>query len=127
MKTEEWRDIPGYEGSYQASSLGRIRSLDRIGGSMERKYRLKGRVKRLRKADENSVTVTLSKDGHNDIRSWATFVWAAFNGAYPPNGMCVVHVDGNRDNHAPENLKLMSLGDVGRNYGRNAGRARHAA
>ena len=26
---EEWRDIPGYEGQYQASSLGRIRSLDR--------------------------------------------------------------------------------------------------
>lgn len=26
---EIWKDIPGYEGSYQASSLGRIRSLDR--------------------------------------------------------------------------------------------------
>lgn len=26
---EAWRDIPGYEGYYQASTLGRIRSLDR--------------------------------------------------------------------------------------------------
>jgi len=26
---EEWRDIPGYEGRYQASTLGRIRSVDR--------------------------------------------------------------------------------------------------
>lgn len=28
--TEEWRDIAGYEGFYQVSSLGRVRSLDRV-------------------------------------------------------------------------------------------------
>ena len=27
---EEWRDIVGYEGIYQGSSKGRIRSVDRI-------------------------------------------------------------------------------------------------
>ena len=27
---EEWRDIPGFEGYYQASTLGRIRSVDRV-------------------------------------------------------------------------------------------------
>lgn len=27
--TEEWKDIPGYEGRYQASTFGRVRSLDR--------------------------------------------------------------------------------------------------
>lgn len=27
---EEWRDIPGYEGLYQVSNFGRVRSLDRI-------------------------------------------------------------------------------------------------
>lgn len=26
---EEWRDIPGYEGRYQVSDLGRVRSVDR--------------------------------------------------------------------------------------------------
>lgn len=30
MKTEIWKDIPGYVGRYQASSLGRIKSLDRF-------------------------------------------------------------------------------------------------
>ena len=29
MTEEIWRDIPGYEGLYQASTLGRIRSLDK--------------------------------------------------------------------------------------------------
>ena len=28
MTIEEWRDIPGYEGIYQASSLGKIKSLN---------------------------------------------------------------------------------------------------
>lgn len=27
---EEWKDIPGYEGLYQASTLGRIKSLGRV-------------------------------------------------------------------------------------------------
>lgn len=26
---EKWKDIPGYEGSYQVSDQGRVRSLDR--------------------------------------------------------------------------------------------------
>lgn len=30
MNDEIWKDIPGYEGKYQASSLGRIKSLSRI-------------------------------------------------------------------------------------------------
>ena len=27
---EIWKDIPGYEGLYEASNLGRVRSIDRI-------------------------------------------------------------------------------------------------
>ena len=27
---EIWKDVPGYEGMYQASNLGNIRSLDRV-------------------------------------------------------------------------------------------------
>lgn len=29
LKSEDWRDIPGYEGHYQISDLGRIKSLQR--------------------------------------------------------------------------------------------------
>ena len=30
MSSEIWKDIVGYEGLYQVSSLGRVRSLDRV-------------------------------------------------------------------------------------------------
>ena len=29
---EEWRDIPGYEGIYQVSSIGRVKSLPKMVG-----------------------------------------------------------------------------------------------
>lgn len=42
---EEWRAVPGYEGLYEVSSYGRIRSLDRYVKSKSESYRLqKGRV-----------------------------------------------------------------------------------
>ena len=46
MEEEIWRDVKGYEGLYQASSLGRVRSLDRVieqtlptGKSVRRHYK----------------------------------------------------------------------------------------
>lgn len=45
---EIWKDIPGWEGLYQASTLGKIRSLDRfiydVFNGVKRKRRLYGRV-----------------------------------------------------------------------------------
>ena len=86
--TEEWRDIPGFEGSYQASSLGRIRSLDRDGAGTERRYRLRGRLMSIRKVEKNnqSPTVTLTKAGGREIRTASWWVYAAFFGR-PGQGM----------------------------------------
>ena len=36
MKNEEWRDVAGYEGRYQVSSMGRVKSLERKGRKSER-------------------------------------------------------------------------------------------
>ena len=30
LPEEAWRDVPGYEGYYQVSSRGRVRSVDRV-------------------------------------------------------------------------------------------------
>lgn len=43
-ETEEWRDIRGYEGRYQVSSFGRVKSLDRIIDVKSRTYRRFGKT-----------------------------------------------------------------------------------
>lgn len=44
IQPEQWKDVPGYEGYYQVSDKGRVRSLDRYedcrGGLRFRKGRL---------------------------------------------------------------------------------------
>ena len=41
---EEWKDIQGYEGLYQVSNLGNVRSLDRIVKHYPKDYFQEGRV-----------------------------------------------------------------------------------
>ena len=61
---EIWKDIPGFEGCYQASTLGRIRSLDRTitrGASKRRgpyEAKLKGRI----------IKPVLRKDGYVRVK-----------------------------------------------------------
>lgn len=67
MMNEVWKDIPGYEGMYQVSSLSRIRSLDkeievcRIDrGPFEQKY--KGRILKPWVGSKGYLYVALYKD-----------------------------------------------------------------
>ena len=103
---EVWRDIPGYEGKYQASSLGRIRSLDRTitqigrwGRPFTRK--LKGQVLRPAANKYNPhLYVVLSRGLGSPVHQ---LVAAAFLGPRP-EGFDVRHIDGDATNNNVENL-----------------------
>ena len=64
---EIWRDICGYEGYYQISNLGRIRSLSRtiiINGNYGKYIRnIKGKILSVIYDKDGYQTITLSKDG----------------------------------------------------------------
>ena len=48
MDNEDWRDVVGYEGCYEVSNLGRIRSVDRVvTNRLGVTRKLKGRVLRV--------------------------------------------------------------------------------
>lgn len=102
-ETEVWKDIPGYEGKYQASNLGRIRSLNRrvnIGHGATRL--LQGRV--LKPAGQKTdphLSVVL---GHRAAGSTVhSLVARTFHGPCPP-GQEVRHLDGNPLNNRADNL-----------------------
>lgn len=57
---EEWKDIVGYEGLYQVSTLGRVKSLAR---KDPRGHQLKGKYLKPNKDTQGYYRVSLSKDG----------------------------------------------------------------
>lgn len=105
--TEEWKDIPGYEGKYQASTQGRIRSLDRrvrvVAHGTEATRLMKGRVLRPGEyCKSGHVSVVL---GHGANGSPVhSLVALTFLGP-KPEGTEVCHNDGNPKNNAVINLR----------------------
>lgn len=106
---EIWRDIPGYIGLYQASSEGRIRSLDR---TICQEFILSGvRVPRsgggIRKPGEGyagRLGVILSAYGEQKRLQVHRLVLMAFRGV-PAEDLDGLHNDGDHLNNRPENLR----------------------
>lgn len=98
---EEWRDIPGYEGLYQASTAGRIRSLDR---DSEQGFR-RGVVLSMRPHPNGGhLQVGLSKQGRNTTFKVHRLVLATFVGPCP-EGMEGCHNNGDVNDNSLENLR----------------------
>lgn len=100
---EEWRPIPHHPG-YEASSLGRIRSVDRVLGDGRR---WKGRVLALRSNGQGYRVVALALGGRRRFRHAGAhaLVAEAFLGPRPTAAHLVAHYDGNPANNAVENLR----------------------
>lgn len=101
---EAWRTIPGFEG-YEVSSLGRVRSFRRHGGT-GRGLVKKPRIKKTHPASNGYLCVTLQKPDGNRCSKYAVhaLVAAAFLGERP-EGMQVAHTDGDRRNARLDNLR----------------------
>lgn len=103
MEQEIWKDIPNYEGFYQASNLGRIRSVDRYVYHGTRKRFWKGQIIKP-KIDHDYYSVCLSK--HGKIRYYRVHRLVAFAFIVnPQNKPYINHIDGNKRNNRVENLE----------------------
>lgn len=103
---ERWLPVPGYEGLYEVSDLGRVRSLDRIDSAGRR---LRGAIMqttshgRISDDGRSYQTLTLSREGEKCKVSVHRLVAHAFLGT-PAEGQMVRHLNGLRDDNRPENL-----------------------
>jgi hypothetical protein len=101
---EVWRPIAGYEGLYEASSFGRIKSLPR---SWLGNFGVRASKTKILKQSEQSggyLNVSLSKDNKAKTYTVHKLVAIAFHGE-GGDRRAVRHLDGNTKNNQPCNLQ----------------------
>lgn len=109
---EIWKDIPGYEGRYQASTEGRIRGVDREQTSTDKNGRsarrfIKGRVLSTCPGSNGYPYVGLRKTqdaGNATFCPVPHLVARTFIGPRP-EGLVICHADGNKNNNRLDNLR----------------------
>jgi hypothetical protein len=100
VKPEAWRAVPGYEGYYEASTLGRVRSLDRRDNRGQ--YR-KGRI--LKTYNRGGYQkFTLWKNGIGWQPKLHTLIAITFHGDYRDQGLIVRHGPNGKTDNSPDNL-----------------------
>jgi hypothetical protein len=99
--TEIWCPVRGYEGIYEASSLGRIRRIGRGGGATP------GRLKNFTPHSQGYLAVTLYVGNQGRTSLVHRVIAEVFIGPIQPSQE-VNHRDGNKQNNRIENLEIVS-------------------
>lgn len=111
---EEWRDVVGYEGFYQVSNLGRVKSVSRTqeivwNGKIVKKS-IKGKIIAQTKQNGGYLMANLSMNGKRKECTVHRLVAIAF--VDNPDGLKEVnHKDGNKENNTVDNLEWCNRSD----------------
>ena len=109
FENEEWRDIPGYEGFYQASNKGRIRSVERIVKCREGvNRRVPSKILSQNKSGNGGyLRVMVSVKGKTKYVAAHILVALAFI-PNKHNKEQVNHINGNKHDNRAENLEWVT-------------------
>lgn len=98
--TEIWKDIVGYEGLYQVSNLGRVKSLPKMVGFRSQSEKLTAIF-----ADKHGYHKTNLYKNHTHKQAYVHILVAQ---AFVPNGSNkpqINHIDGDKSHNFVENLE----------------------
>lgn len=102
---ETWKSVIGYEGLYEVSSQGQVRSIDRtVPHGRSGTLTLKGRIRTQYTDDAGRKSVNLSKARKTRTHRVHNLVALAFIGPVP-DSMEVCHGNGDAGDNRPENLR----------------------
>jgi DNA-binding CsgD family transcriptional regulator len=105
---ETWKDVDGYEGLYQVSNMGNVKTLARL-HRVDRPYTKKERLMNPPTNSTGYRQATLYKDKKGVIHSVHKLVATAFLERHPHHQV-VNHKDGIKTNNTVENLEWCTYG-----------------
>ena len=112
VQKEIYKDIPNYEGMYQSSNLGNIRSLDRVvvGVNNVHQYR-KGKVLKPSRNSDGYLMVTFVKDSVRKTNTIHQLVMSAFKNHIPngKKGLVIDHINNIKTDNNINNLQLLTM------------------
>lgn len=133
MTVETWKQIPGYEGKYEVSDLGNVRSTYREqefdGRWGKVKMRFPAKTLKISRTPAGYCYLSLSKDSAQQKHLLHRLVMLAFVG---PSELQVNHKDGRKENNALKNLEYATASEnlkhciyvLGKKIGEGAGGAK---
>ena len=113
VEQEIWKPVVGYEGVYEVSNKGRIKSLERIVNAKNRQIHKRESIRNL-KINDGYYYVTLAKNSKRETIAVHRIVAMAF--IEKPNGKNHIdHINTNRLDNRVENLKWCTRLENARN------------
>jgi hypothetical protein len=102
---ETWKAVVGYEGLYDVSDLGRVKSL-----LPSKQFPTAGHILKQRRAGQGYTCVMLYKDGVGKNQYTHHLVMRSFVGPCP-DGFNINHNDGNKKNNVRTNLEYVTFSE----------------
>ena len=91
---ETWRPVVGYDGYYEVSDAGNVRSVERVAVRKNgRPHRVRSTIRKPKRLPKGHLMVTLVRDGHLSSHTVHKLVLEAFAGPRPP-GCVSRHLNG---------------------------------
>jgi hypothetical protein len=108
---EIWKDVPDYEGLYQVSNLGRVKSLPKewVTGDHNSPRRHNGMILKCNINSRGYICVSLCKQGGEKSMAVHQLVAITFLGHNPCGHKLVIdHIDDNPSNNRVDNLQIVT-------------------
>lgn len=123
MNEEIWKPVPGYEGYYSVSNLGRIRREEKKIDTMTHhgpiQRTIRGKIIKQFMNSNGYMSVTLSKNGKGITMNVHSLVMKAFNKV--DHYECINHIDHNKMNNCLGNLEYSTQHNNVLHYARSQG------
>ncbi len=104
-----WKDIPGYEGLYQISDCGKVKSLDRVVYNHLGPKRIKGSMLSLRIKDNGYYFISLYKEGK--LKNLYIHRLVMYAHSHIDESLTVNHIDEDKSNNHISNLEYCTHHD----------------